>query len=120
MEPFRKINTAMELQKNLAAIPGITGRLKNIATREDIKGGVIIMSVSPNDDIINWVNLHRTVKPFEWWIEKTESFGFKHHSSAVAYFSPDNWIRYEQNATNSFHLVLTRQSEDMPALLHLN
>jgi len=96
----------------------LSGVFKNIEDHLD-KDGVVIMSVSPNDDIINGVNLHRTVKPFDWWIEKTESFGFKHHSSAVAYFSPDNWIRYEQNAPNSFHLVLTRQSEDMPALPHL-
>ncbi len=95
--------------------PKLSGVFKNIENHLD-KDGVVIMSVSPNDDIVNGVNLHRTVKPFDWWIEKTASFGFKHHSSAVAYFSPDNWIRYEENAPNSFHLVLTRQSESMPAL----
>jgi hypothetical protein len=58
MNFFRKINTAIQLQKYLAEIPGISNKLKSIVT--------------PNDEFINGVNLHRTVKSFEWWIKKTE------------------------------------------------
>lgn len=78
--------------------------------------GVVIMSVSPIDDYIDGVNLHRTVKPYKWWVDACKSFGFKHHSDAVAYFSPNCWVRHEENAAQSFHLVLTREVDDLPAL----
>lgn len=79
------------------------------------KNGVVIMSVSPIDDIVDGVNLHRTVKPYDWWVTACKEFGFVHHPKAVNYFAPDNWIRFEENATQSFHLVLTRAADALPA-----
>jgi len=78
------------------------------------ESGVVLMSVSPNDDIIDGVNLHRTVRPSGWWMERIGEFGFTHHPDVVAYFSPNNWIRYEENAPGSFHLALTRSGEPLP------
>jgi len=78
------------------------------------RNGVVIMSVSPNDDFVHGVNLHRTVKPFDWWLKTVNAFGFKHHQSVVAYFAPDKWVRYEENAPDSFHLVLTRETDSLP------
>lgn len=78
--------------------------------------GVVIMSVSTVDDYIEGVNLHRTVKPYPWWLEKINHLGFKHHEKFVPYFAPDNWIRYEENAAGSFHLVMTRINEEPNAL----
>lgn len=78
------------------------------------KNGVVIMSVSPIDDIVDGVNLHRTVKPYDWWIKSCKAFGFVHHPQTVTYFSPDHWIRFEDNATQSFHLILTRAEDVLP------
>ena len=86
---------------------------KNIDNHLSVNG-VVIMSVSPIDDFVDGVNLHRTVKPYEWWVNKCLDLGFRHHPEAVAYFAPDNWIRYEANASQSFHLVLTRVYEKLP------
>lgn len=80
------------------------------------QNGVVIMSVSPIDDFVDGVNLHRTVKPYEWWVTTCEEFGFVHHPDAVNYFSPDHWIRFEGNAAQSFHMVMTRTGDVLPKL----
>jgi 2-polyprenyl-3-methyl-5-hydroxy-6-metoxy-1,4-benzoquinol methylase len=71
-------------------------------------GGYIICSVSPNDDIVNGVNLHRTVRPREWWIQEVEKFGLVNIEPLVTFFSPDKWVRSEENSPNCFHLVLRK------------
>ncbi|MTA26561.1 MAG: methyltransferase domain-containing protein [Actinobacteria bacterium] len=68
--------------------------------------GLFIGSVSPNDDWVDGVNLHRTVENSDWWLENVESFGFNHRPDLVMHFSPDKWVRGEENAPNSFHLIL--------------
>ena len=88
---------------------------KNIDKHLD-KNGVCIMSVATVDDIIEGHNLHRTIQPYEWWLKKVEEFGFKHNPSMVDYFNPDCWIRWEENARGSFHLVLNRKQDTLPTL----
>jgi 2-polyprenyl-3-methyl-5-hydroxy-6-metoxy-1,4-benzoquinol methylase len=93
----------------------LAGVFSNI-DRHLAKNGIVIMSVSPIDDIVDGVNLHRTVKPYEWWVAACKSFGFVHHPHAVTYFAPDHWIRFEENAAQSFHLVLNRVQDQLPPL----
>ena len=88
--------------------------LFNNFNRNLSENGIIIMSVSPIDDIVEGVNLHRTVKPFSWWVEKVQELGFVHHQDKIEHFAPNCWIRSEENATDSFHLILTRNGEDIP------
>lgn len=75
--------------------------------------GVVIVSVSPNEEIIQGVTLHRTVESRDWWISKLSEFGFSHHEQGLAYFGND-WVRGEDNAPGSFHLVMTRSGESLP------
>lgn len=93
----------------------LTEVFKNI-DRHLAKNGVVIMSVSPIDDIVNGVNLHRTVKPYDWWVTACKSFGFVHHPHAVTFFSPNHWIRFEDNAAQSFHLIMTRIEDELPSI----
>jgi 2-polyprenyl-3-methyl-5-hydroxy-6-metoxy-1,4-benzoquinol methylase len=79
------------------------------------KNGVVIMSVSPNEDVVNGVNLHQTVQSKEWWLAECYRHGFVHHESVLSYFDRD-FIRSEPNAPNSFHLILTRINESLPLL----
>lgn len=72
-------------------------------------GGVVILSVCPDDDIIDGVNLHQTVEPPAWWFTEAAKYGFAYHPEVVAYFGQD-WVRKEGN---SFYLVLTRYYEAM-------
>ena len=41
-------------------------------------GGLWIMSVSPNEEIINGVRLHQTVETKSWWLAKFTAFGWVH------------------------------------------
>ena len=68
--------------------------------------GLFIASVSPNDDWVDGVNLHRTVENSDWWFELIKHYGFEHQPELVNHFAPDKWVRGEENAPNSFHLIL--------------
>jgi SAM-dependent methyltransferase len=78
-------------------------------------GGLWIMSVSPVDDIINGVNLHQTVKPKAWWIEKFRSLGLVHDDKYIRYFNTQ-FVRGPKFAADpsSFHLVLTNDPAKAP------
>ena len=76
-------------------------------------GGAIIMSISTRPDIINGVNLHQTVQDEAWWMRKLSELGFRNHPKAVNYFH-DVYVRGGTNAEGSFHVVLTRQEDELP------
>jgi 2-polyprenyl-3-methyl-5-hydroxy-6-metoxy-1,4-benzoquinol methylase len=76
--------------------------------------GLWIMSISTVDDFVNGVNLHETVKPANWWIEKFELLGLHHRADLVSYFS-EQYIRGNRyNGPNSFHLILSKDIEKSP------
>jgi len=72
--------------------------------------GVVIMSVSPNSDVVNGVELHQTIEQRPWWSRTISALGFQNHESIVEYFGND-LVRWHENARDSFHFVLTRRSE---------
>ena len=41
-------------------------------------GGIWIMSVSPNEEVIHGVRLHQTVQPKSWWVRKFAELGLEH------------------------------------------
>ncbi len=99
-----------------ADLPGVFSNIERHLQPE----GRLIVSISPNEDIFEGVNLHQTVRPFEWWVAKIHSFGWSHMPRMVQWFSPD-WVRgrmvfrlqgsealIDSDAWNSFHLVLER------------
>jgi SAM-dependent methyltransferase len=85
--------------------------------RQHLKpGGVWIMSVSPNQELINGVALHKTVEDRSWWLQFFQSEGFINHAELVNYFG-DDWVRGPyQNAPGTFHLVLTPAGAAPPAV----
>jgi 2-polyprenyl-3-methyl-5-hydroxy-6-metoxy-1,4-benzoquinol methylase len=89
-----------------ADLPGLFGNI-NAHLRP---GGLVIMSVSPNSDIIDGIELHQTIRPRQWWIETLASLGWQNHPGIVSYFQND-FVREESNAPNSFHLILSRSTE---------
>ena len=76
------------------------------------KGGLWIMSVSPDSDIINGVNLHQTVKPKEWWLKKFAENGFYRLDGGLSYFN-GQYVRGKE-IPNSFHLILTNDPRSAP------
>jgi 2-polyprenyl-3-methyl-5-hydroxy-6-metoxy-1,4-benzoquinol methylase len=75
--------------------------------------GVVIMSISPNEEVIEGVALHQTVQDKSWWIAECRRHGFVNHEERVEYFG-DDWVRGGSNAPGSFHLVLTRANQPLP------
>lgn len=81
--------------------------------------GVVIMSISPNEEIIEGVALHQIVENKDWWVAKFEELGLVHHQEVLSYFGVD-YVRGEENAPSSFHLILTRFGESVPYKKKLN
>ena len=73
-------------------------------------GGVAIMSVSPNSDVIDGIELHQTIQPREWWEAFFKSIGWQDNPSLIAWFGND-LVRWHANAPNSFHFALSRAGE---------
>lgn len=95
-------------------IPAVMGNIE----RHLKLGGLVIMSISPNEEIINGTVLHQTVKPREWWLQKFRELGFTHHDLALRWFG-DDFVRDRFNASGSFHVVLTRCDEQPPRAARL-
>jgi len=84
---------------------------ENVA-RHLLPHGVVILSISPNEEMIQGVKLHQTVKGKEWWIRKFLELGFMHHEQTLHYFR-DDFVRGGSNAPGSFHAVLTKYDESL-------
>jgi 2-polyprenyl-3-methyl-5-hydroxy-6-metoxy-1,4-benzoquinol methylase len=73
-----------------------------------LPGGLVIMSVSPNSDVIEGTELHQTIRPREWWVETLATLGWENNPEIIKHFHGD-FVRDESNAPNSFHLALSRR-----------
>lgn len=76
--------------------------------------GIVIMSVSTKEDIVNHHRLHQTIKSKKWWLSIFRELGFKNYLVPKIYFSHD-WIRGEGiDDPSSFNVVLSRDKESLP------
>jgi 2-polyprenyl-3-methyl-5-hydroxy-6-metoxy-1,4-benzoquinol methylase len=104
--------TCWEVMEHLE-IAGIEGLCKNVINHLS-DNGIWVMSICYVDDIINGVNLHRTVQQKKWWIEKFEALGLFNMQELDNYFN-QQYIRGNRYAApNSFHLVLTKDKNKAP------
>jgi SAM-dependent methyltransferase len=78
--------------------------------------GLWIMSVSPNEEIVNGVVLHQTVQPKEWWIETFKNFGFTHLPEYDRYFNTQYVRGPKYGGPESFHLILSLNPEEAPTI----
>lgn len=69
--------------------------------------GLWIMSVSPNEEVIDGVHLHQTVKPKEWWIQTFAKLGLTHKEEYVRYFNTQFVRGPKYDGPGSFHLALS-------------
>jgi len=70
-------------------------------------GGLFIVSVSPNEEYIDGVRLHQTVKPAQWWIKTARENGFYNLPDYLKYFNGHYVRGPKYGAPQTFHLVLT-------------
>ncbi len=79
-------------------------------------GGLWIMSVSLCDDFHKGVNLHQTVKPKTWWVEKLEGLGLRCVDAYVKYFNHQFLRGPNDTFLPGFHLVATLDPELAPPI----
>ncbi len=77
-------------------------------------GGIWVMSVSPNIEIIEGTHLHQTVQPRDWWINHFKQLGWTHLDGHLRYFHTQFIRGPKYGAPGSFHLVLARQPAAVP------
>jgi 2-polyprenyl-3-methyl-5-hydroxy-6-metoxy-1,4-benzoquinol methylase len=103
---FFEVITAWEVLEHIESSK-LAAFFENVS-RNLARGGYFICSVSPNDDFVNGVNLHRTVHQRAWWLNEVEKYGFTNVEELCSLFSPDKWVRSEENSRDCFHLVLKK------------
>ncbi|HEY4415310.1 MAG TPA: class I SAM-dependent methyltransferase [Verrucomicrobiae bacterium] len=79
-------------------------------------GGLWIMSVALCDDFHKGVNLHQTVKPKPWWVEKIESSGLKCVDAYVHYFNTQFLRGPKDTCRPGFHLIATNNPTLTPKI----
>lgn len=80
--------------------------------RHLLPGGFVIASISPNEEIIEGIRLHQTVKEQKWWEDLFASHGFRHLPELIPYFEGQFIRGPNQNAPGSFHLIM--QTSETP------
>lgn len=79
----------------------------------------LILSVSSDNDFVNGVNLHQTVKPKNWWISKFNELGWEECKLSMQYFN-SQYLRGKRFDTKSnFRVVLKKKNcvdKDIPKL----
>lgn len=78
-------------------------------------GGIVVMSVSPNSEVIRGKQLHQTIQARPWWDAFLQASGRQNHPNIVTYFAED-FVRGGINAPDSFHYVISRAGET-PSLI---
>jgi hypothetical protein len=81
--------------------------------------GLWIMSIGSEDDIVDGVNLHQTVKPRDWWVKKFESFGLHSLDRYVRFFNTQ-FVRGPKTDNPGYHLVVSANPEKAPAVPDLS
>ena len=106
--------TSWEVMEHIAEgdLPIVAANVK----RHLAAGGLWIMSVSPNEEVINGARLHQTVREKAWWIEMFGRLELTHLEPYVSYFNTQFIRGPKYNAPGSFHLVLSRDPRQSPAI----
>jgi cyclopropane fatty-acyl-phospholipid synthase-like methyltransferase len=104
--------TSWELIEHIAEkdLPALSDNVR----RHLAPGGVWIMSISPNSEIIDGTRLHQTVQPENWWTETFSALGWRNSRKHVEYFRTQFVRGPKYGAPGSFHLVLTDNGSEAP------
>ncbi|HEY8966239.1 MAG TPA: class I SAM-dependent methyltransferase [Candidatus Methylacidiphilales bacterium] len=96
--------TSWEVLEHLTE-EGFDAFLLNLRKHLDPERGLFIGSVSLDSSKHEGEELHQTIQPESWWLQKIRDAGFKLLEPALLYFDLD-WLRGPiQAAPGSFHVV---------------
>lgn len=74
------------------------------------KNGIFICSISTGPSLFNGVELHRTRKPFDWWVNLFEKKGFYLRRELYDFFH-GQYIRGRKEKLDNFHLILSLENK---------
>lgn len=74
------------------------------------------MSIALCNDFLKGVNLHQTVKPKTWWVEKIEGLSVRCVDEYVDYFNTQFLRGPKDTCRPGFHLVVTNEPKLAPEI----
>lgn len=79
-------------------------------------GGLWILSITNQEDVVGGVRLHQTIRPKLWWRQKCESLGLLPVDPLIAYFA-GHYVRGSRRDNGvSFHLIFTNDPSKVPEI----
>lgn len=78
--------------------------------------GLIILSISPNEEIIHGRRLHQTVREKNWWIDLFKQHALINLPEYEAFFNTQYIRGPKQNAQGSFHVFLSKNPKKAPQI----
>jgi SAM-dependent methyltransferase len=82
--------------------------------------GLVIASISSNEEVINGIKLHLTIQDKKQWIDMFEKNRLYHISKYSSYFNTQYVRGPKQNAPGSFHLFLSKDPLKVPKIPKLS
>jgi Methyltransferase domain len=82
-------------------------------------GGLWILSITNQEDVVGGIRLHQTVQPQSWWRQKFESLRFQTADRFLDYFAGQFVRGAKADSEISFHLVLTNDQSKTPPVPHV-
>jgi SAM-dependent methyltransferase len=79
-------------------------------------GGLWIMSVALDHDVVDGVDLHQTVQPKTWWVNKFNELGLHCVDQYVDYFNTQFVRGPKDTRKPGFHLILTNDPAKTPTI----
>ena len=79
-------------------------------------GGIWILSITNQEDIVGGVRLHQTVRPKIWWRQRFESLGFQSVEGFNSYFAGQFVRGARKDNEVSFHLIFTNDRSKVPGI----
>lgn len=106
--------TAWEVMEHIKTedLPGLIANVK----RHLKPSGLWIMSISPNEEVINGVVLHQTLQDNGWWIDMFRKHGFTHLPEYDRYFNTQYVRGPKYDAPGSFHLIVSYEPPKAPSI----
>ncbi len=82
--------------------------------------GIVVVSISSAEELVQGFRLHQTVKKKEWWVDFFADQGLFHLPPLERYFNTQYVRGKKQNAPQSFHLILSQDPSQAPKAARLS
>lgn len=107
--------TSWGVLEHLPNTEDVNGVIQNIH-RHLAPGGLAILCISTQHDIVEGIEYHQTVQPRQWWLDKFAAAGLIDRPEYLKYFNTQFVRGPKYLAQGTFLVVLARNGERLPAI----